>query len=97
MTTTLKTRRPRQTEEPAPELDRRQGLTAGVVGLVLGIILTSVVVGVVLVGVTEPADPGIFSPERSRTQVPEWMTESPEVFSPERSRTQVPEWMTEAR
>jgi hypothetical protein len=97
MSTTLETREPRRATAPAPAGDRRRALTAGVVGLVLGIILTSIALGAVLLAGANPVTPGIFSPERYRTQVPAWMVETrepaAEILSPEASRRSVPTWM----
>jgi hypothetical protein len=93
MSKTTKFSEPRQAEVPALRREHEQGLPAGVVGLVLGIILTSIVIGAVLLAGADRTSPGLFSPERSRTEVPAWMRENPETFSPERSRTQVPAWM----
>jgi hypothetical protein len=93
MSTTLGSTEPPQTTAPPPGRDEERDVTVGFAGLLLGIILTSIVLGAVLLTGADPVAPGIFSPERSRTQVPVWMSETPETFSPERSRTQVPSWM----
>jgi hypothetical protein len=101
MSTTLGTEEPRLAPAPTSADDRRRARTAGVVGLVLGIILTSIALSALLLFGADPVAAGIFSPERYRTQVPAWMVEAPEpaaeILSPEAARTSVPSWMRSAQ